>query len=130
MPSYIIKPMRDEDFYVEFSTITDTITSCGGRDDYPFDRLARADQTGTSALWGNSATFEDRDAEGLWFRTEWYPEIPEEANSGRIPWDKVRAFCDTFRHGEFHPTPDLVTGLERFDEDTDDFVPMTWESHR
>lgn len=49
MPSFIVKPDPAVDLYCEWSTVVDNLTSVGTRTDYPPDRLARADATGTSA---------------------------------------------------------------------------------
>lgn len=113
MPGYIIKPVIDDDFYVEFSTVTDTIVSYGDRNTFPAERVRRADTEGTSAMYPGADAWHVRDPQGLWFRTEWYPEIPDEAYAAYVPWSQVRAFCATYQDGRFHPTPDLVAGLHR-----------------
>lgn len=70
MPGYIVKASPDEDFYVIWSTVVDNITFSGTRDEIlayeletlgsmqhinpehrPEGRIARADATGTSAMW-------------------------------------------------------------------------------
>lgn len=57
MPTYIIKPSRDEDFYVWWSTVVDAPIGWGPRDYVPLgsegrpERFARADERGTSANW-------------------------------------------------------------------------------
>lgn len=69
MPTYIIKPRPDEDFYILWSTVVDNIVFAGTRsevlaretfeaefrfrveDARPEARLARADTNGTSAIW-------------------------------------------------------------------------------
>jgi len=57
MPTYIVKPDRDEDFYVEWSSVVDNIVGAGGdrasmlRFGAERVRLDRADASGTSALW-------------------------------------------------------------------------------
>lgn len=56
MPTYIVKPDRDRDFYVSWSTVVDNVTGCGTRSDFiaepdvTEERMARADANGTSAL--------------------------------------------------------------------------------
>lgn len=56
MPSYVVKPVRDDDFYVIWSTIVDAPTAFGDRAevaemrDVTEDRLQRADANGTSAF--------------------------------------------------------------------------------
>lgn len=55
MPKFIVKPIKDRDEYVEWSTIVDSPVSCGNRADYSDEnpaRLDRADATGSSALSG------------------------------------------------------------------------------
>lgn len=70
MPGYIVKAAPDEDFYVIWSTVVDNITFSGTQDEvadyermnsgrmqaidpeHRVDaRIARADATGTSAMW-------------------------------------------------------------------------------
>jgi hypothetical protein len=66
MPSYIIKPERDRDFYVYWSTVVEAPVAFGDREyilsylraelerdsaTSPQGRLRRADETGSSALW-------------------------------------------------------------------------------
>lgn len=64
MPSYIVKPDRDEDFYVMWSEVVDAPTGWGTRaefkanpwftpDDVADARFDRADQAGSSASWGD-----------------------------------------------------------------------------
>lgn len=61
MPSYIIKPRKDEDFYVVWSTVVDTVTGWGTRKELEGDawlgrrkgaadaeRFDRADEKGSS----------------------------------------------------------------------------------
>lgn len=57
MPHYIVKPVKDEDFYVDWSTITDAPSMWGTREQMlrrrvAADRLDRADATGTSSFDG------------------------------------------------------------------------------
>lgn len=57
MPNYIVKPVADEDFYVDWSTVTDCPSMWGSREQLlrrrvPPERLDRADATGTSSLDG------------------------------------------------------------------------------
>lgn len=59
MPSYIVKPERDVDFYINWSTIVDAPLSWGTRAEVeasrvesPADRFERADATGTSSFDG------------------------------------------------------------------------------
>jgi hypothetical protein len=66
MGRFILKPDRDVDFYVEWSTIVENVTAMGTRTelakllheycpgDGAAERFDRADQTGSSATWGDS----------------------------------------------------------------------------
>jgi hypothetical protein len=74
MPTYLIKPTREDDFYVAFSTITDSPHVWGTREqfengtagyfrghrdeDIP-DRLARCDALGSSVLGFDAYRFDD-----------------------------------------------------------------------
>lgn len=65
MPSYVVKPTREEDFYVYWSEIVEAPVMWGNRAETlaylasrpdsdrtnPVERLDRADQHGSSALW-------------------------------------------------------------------------------
>lgn len=56
MSYYLLKPKRDSDFYLDWSTFEDTAMSWGTRDEmlgmgYSEERLARCDARGTSAFW-------------------------------------------------------------------------------
>ena len=65
MPSYVIKPHRDKDQYVYWSEIVDAPHCWGTREEIltylqeldagpiPEQRMDRADEFGTSALWGS-----------------------------------------------------------------------------
>lgn len=58
MPTYIVKPERERDFYVLWSTVVDNVVGVGdapallAAGDAP-ERLARANQSGTSMLHGD-----------------------------------------------------------------------------
>lgn len=70
LPRSIVKPEKDKDFYVEWSTVVDAPTFYGTRADIiehskesdwrhiAEERLERADATGTSARW-YKASWED-----------------------------------------------------------------------
>lgn len=114
MPSYIIKPKPDEDFYVRYSTVVDSPSGTfGTREemlaaDVPMDRLQRADQAGTSAFAGwpfgwNETTIPVREG----FDPD---EIPDEAFMGEIARADLRALCETLgEDGLFHPPARMVT---------------------
>ena len=60
MPTYLIKAEPDGDLFIEWSTVVDNAVSYGTREDYlslGFDpeRIDRAEQFGTSALWPQDA---------------------------------------------------------------------------
>lgn len=54
MPTYIVKPNPDRDLYVEWSTVVENLTGVGTRAQIggAEDRMARADETGSSAAGG------------------------------------------------------------------------------
>lgn len=70
MPGHIVKPSRDRDFYVRWSTVVDDVTACGSRAELTEylakfhgyiaadpARFDRADESGSSAVEGSSAWF-------------------------------------------------------------------------
>lgn len=120
MPHYIVKPKQDEDFYVDFSTIVDAPCVWGSWDEmvaagYAAERLERARLTGSScaAL---------RDDGKPWFFGWDKPTLmvgegiedetrPEGVMSGDLQRVDVRAFCESFRDGKFHPPAGMVRWL-------------------
>ena len=59
MPSYVVKPDKDKDEYVVWSTIVDSVTWFGSAEELMYDnpevtreRIDRADLQGTSAYYG------------------------------------------------------------------------------
>lgn len=118
MPSAIIKPKPDEDFYVRYSTVVDSPCESGTREAliaYGIDpaRLDRADETGTSAQWGFTddtlwlgwQDVEIRVREGVVDPTE-----PDDAWWGTIARTDLRAFCESLgADGNFHPPAGMVT---------------------
>lgn len=119
MPSAIMKPKRDEDFYVRYSTIVDSPCENGTRAQMIAvyrvapERLDRADETGTSAEWG----FTDDTLWLGWQDTEIHvregvmdPTEPDGAWWGTIARADLRAFCETLSDdGNFHPPAGMVT---------------------
>lgn len=110
MPRYIIKPKRDEDFYVAYSTVVDSPCESGTRSDFLSDgtdpaRLDRADDNGSSAMWHEGYWDDDRITvrEGVEDATRngaWW---------GTIARDDLRAFCETLQDdGYFHPPAGMV----------------------
>ena len=108
MPTYIIKPSRDEDFYVWWSTVVDAPIGWGPRDYVPLDnegspeRFARADERGTSANWP------DWPVEKMpfgWNVSEWRitnQDDLEETGEGwwLLPRKNLREFCRRRDAGE------------------------------
>lgn len=115
MPSHIIKPKRDEDFYLRYSTIVNSPCESGTRAEmiafgHDRERLDRADEFGTSAQWGNPRAYgwhEDsfQVREGVMDPTE-----PDHAWWGSVAREDLRAFCETLGDdGNFHPPAGMVT---------------------
>jgi hypothetical protein len=82
MPSHILKPRRDEDYYVEWSSIVDASTAFGTREemidygvhsrwDDPEARHRRADETSCSALWYMPSW--DKDEDYMLGQSGWFP---------------------------------------------------------
>lgn len=76
MPRLLVKPVKDEDFYVYYSTIVDMPVDWGTRADFEedeefveeskqsggvADRIKRADKVGTSRRYGRLLAFPDHD---------------------------------------------------------------------
>lgn len=122
MPTFIVKPKADEDFYVAWSTIVDAPTTYGTREEISRDpharasaeRLARADEYGTSMM----CPALPRDEQ--WFG--WHDDsflvgevsIPNRREGGAyyVSRCNIRALCEREAAGE-DPT-DLLT----FEPDT------------
>jgi hypothetical protein len=115
MPSYIIKPKRNEDFYLRYSTIVDSPCESGTREDliaFGIDpaRLDRADEFGTSAQYGSPPVggWEEETIhvrEGVMDPTE-----PDDVWWGTVARADLRAFCETLGNdGNFHPPAGMVT---------------------
>lgn len=56
MGKYLLKPKKDVDFYLDWSTFVDDAIAWGDREfmlrqGYSEERLTKCDQVGTSALW-------------------------------------------------------------------------------
>lgn len=122
MPSYIIKPKRDEDFYVTYSTVVDSPTAFGSREDYENDRtgedrIARAEEHGTSALWGNPPYLGWHEDTIMVREGIVDPTKPEDWSHGTVSRSDLREFCETLGDdGEFHPRAGMVN-WEVFDEE-------------
>lgn len=115
MPSYILKPKPDEDFYLRYSTVVDSPCESGTRAEmlawgHDPARLDRADERGTSALVGEPPWYGWQDEtihvrEGVMDPTE-----PDDAWWGSVARADMRAFCETLGDdGNFHPPAGMVT---------------------
>lgn len=116
MPSYIVKPKPDEDYYVRYSTIVDAPTAAGTRADWLARgedpaRLDRADASGSSALWPST----QRPAYG-WHETEisvregWPTAPPEGTCFTLVSRSDLRILFETLGDdGYWHPPAGIVT---------------------
>jgi hypothetical protein len=124
MPTYIIKPSRDEDFYVWWSTVVDAPIWWGPRHYAPLgndarpERFARADERGTSANWDDCPIEEMPFG---WNDDEWSitnQDDLEETGEGwwLLPRKNLREFCRRRDAGE------QIADLVRWEADelTDD----------
>lgn len=117
MPSYVIKPHRDLDQYIYWSEITDSPHMRGTRTEVveyidwinagpAEERVARADESGTSAKWPN------------WDRPQIYSWDSEDRSviyhqQGTVRIDDLWEFCGRLEAEE--SVEDLITPFE--DED-------------
>lgn len=88
MGRYIVKPVAERDFYVEYSTIVDNWVSCGDRETMLFfrieeKRLARADALGSSS-WEGFDSFASRSPEGMLFRG-----VGDREDDFHVPWEGI-----------------------------------------
>jgi len=106
VPSFIVKPIADEDFYVVWSTVVDAPTGCGSREELARDlgpakgapeRFDRADKFGTSMKDPEIA----RDCQWFgWhdkaFRLAEWPIPNARRNEGiyQVPRENIRALCE------------------------------------
>lgn len=135
MPRYIVKPKRDEDFYVEYSTIVDSIVGWGTREQFKNDpalgrnvdererRLARTDKYGTSCLvdFGDGRWYGWDDEEFTMREGVNYIDEPSGEGFWTTPYiarDDLRAFCETYDDdtGVFNP-PEGMTAWEIHEDD-------------
>lgn len=128
MPRIIIKPKKDEDFYVEWSTIVEQPVDWGTRDDMldigtPPARLERADEAGTSAMWPNltrPAYGWDRGDRTMILsdqgniRSKDQPELSFQATFSIYD---LKALCDSWDGSSFRPAPGLLEWIEYDDEE-------------
>lgn len=121
MPSYIVKADRDQDFYVNWSTVVDAPTDWGTRAeleesrqpaDVTPERFARADERGTSANWINwpaeKMPFGWGDESFIVMEVD-LPNDRTENEDGyySLPRTNLRAFCERLE-AEQDPTDLLV----------------------
>lgn len=116
MPSHIVKPERDTDYYVEWSSIVDGPTFEGNRERMTAygvrmgwasvaERLDRADATSSSALW----------YEPSWDEDETYML----GQSGTFPRSEMAAVVTAFlANGEDFEAPGVVALLTPFEDDS------------
>jgi len=117
MPSYVLKASPDEDLYAIYSTIVDAIVFIGPRGETrqhllhqdgingkPDERLARADQNGSSCLI-------DSDGTGVWYG--WNDEairiMEGPGGPGRLPRANLSAYLRALEVADEATAEDLVT---------------------
>ncbi|PRZ15162.1 hypothetical protein [Nesterenkonia sandarakina] len=119
MPGFIIKPKPDEDFYVRYSTVADSVTQFGSREELTKSlhsdeadpaRFDRADEHGTSALGFEPPYLGWHDTE---IQIREGVIDPTEPDGGDVPWSYIkradlRALCGTLRDGYFHPPAGML----------------------
>jgi hypothetical protein len=118
MPSYIVKPDRDVDFYVMWSDVVEAPTTWGARKDFKAaqwmrpeeiapERFERADAMGTSAMWGDPADpyLGWNDALG-----------PIYMQRGFLPRANLRALCERLKADENDRVTDLLVPFDGDDE--------------
>lgn len=118
MGRFIIKPSKDEDFYVEWSTVVDNWVTTGNRREMVEElgireeRLVRADQCGSSGLIGRP-TFED-DFMIYNLPDEVY-EAYDEDGYYTIPRGNIKEYVDlTMDDAEEELDPHKIRGLIEF----------------
>ncbi|MFD6400792.1 hypothetical protein [Nocardia sp. NPDC060249] len=117
----IIKPTRDEDFYVVYSSVVDAPIRCGTRAELEStyehagaDRFARADEHGSSSKLGWDGWAEQTITVREGFRPEAYPANAWCATVARAD---LRQFCESVdADGYWNPPEGLIT-WELFDEE-------------
>lgn len=94
MGNLIIKVSKNEDLYVEWSTITDNWVRCGTRDEMEAygiseDRLKRADTKGTSYMVGKLFSWEDE-----YFQVKNLPLELSSVGTWNLPRKNLLKFID------------------------------------
>lgn len=116
----IIKPIRDEDFYVVYSSVVDAPIRCGSRAeleaDYEHakpDRFARADETGTSSLLG----WDGWDTQTFTVREGFRPgTCPPGAWCAEVARADLRRFCESVDADGYWDPPEGLITWEYFEE--------------
>src|SRR5436305_5552705 len=100
MPSFIVKPVAGEDFYVVWSTVVDAPTAFGSRqelepllrgDEGAPERFDRADQYGTSMRGRQRFGWHDQE----FMLREWpIPNARYDEGIYQVPRKNVRALCE------------------------------------
>ena len=123
MPRPIIKPIREDDFYVEHSTVVDSPIYWGSRAEMErrgigAERLDHADLHGSSAKWGDPLAYgwEDKTIE----IREGIEHSLREGDFGTVRREDLREFCESYRHSYFRPRPGLITWTRPSDEEQND----------
>lgn len=102
MPSFVVKPNRDEDFYVYWSTVVDAPTAFGSRaemlqhHEITPDRMRRADLNGTSAHDVRDYGWDDRAF--LVCNIDFAERRNDHSYS--VPRKKVRELCERLHAGK------------------------------
>lgn len=128
MPRYILKPKPDEDFYVTYSTIVDAPVLWGTRDEIWHEdpdafrnRLDRADETGSSAMWPRTgAPYMGWDETEIIVREGFaFDDVPDGAIWGVVARSDLRALCES-RTADGHWNPRAVQVTWECSDDPED----------
>lgn len=115
MGRIIIKPSRDEDFYIEWSSVVEAPTAFGSRDemlayleDDGVDRLSRAYETGTSAMFRCVSA----GREGALYCGFDDPGAFIYKQEGMLSRDRLRPLCERLRDDPKADVSDLLDAFE------------------
>lgn len=110
----LVKPVADQDFYVDFSRVVDGPTEWGSRDelmtwsDIPAERFERADAAGSSSKL--SPPEYGWQEEVLMIRGEGiHDPTAQGASWGQVRRADLRELCESATLGVLCPRPGLVT---------------------
>ena len=112
MPHFVVKADPNEDWYVEWTTITDGPVAYGTRADFLEeepgwgDRMDRADQTGTSAMM-----------DPPWFSwdTEWFMVAEPLDEQRTLPRKHLRAYTEAIIAADIPTALALTDPIDRDD---------------